>query len=54
MPTKTRSEEILGTDGDALAVEILMDPNLTPAQRDEELARVARAFTAAVVRKVGR
>lgn len=44
---------LLGTDGDALAIEILMDPTLSPAERDRQLATAARGYAAHLNAKLG-
>lgn len=47
-----RKEVLLGVDGDALALEILLDGSLTDEERQLKLAEAAKKFTAAVERKI--
>lgn len=49
-----RSEKLLGKTGDELALEILLDPTLTPAERDAKLAKTLKQFTAKVEKKLSR
>lgn len=47
MSKRSRSEELLGMDGDVAAMRVMLS-NRTPAEKQAELARLAKVYAKAV------